>query len=97
MNLARYGLFAAPCVAFLAPAVGRADHHDEHARGHKHYDVRHGHNHDYPQRGLTVAVMPHGAQAVVWAGDRYWFHDGVWYRPHAHGFTASSSSPRRSA
>lgn len=84
MNLARYGLVATLCLTLLAPAVGWADRHDEH--GHEHYDVRHGHNHYYPARGLAVAVVPHGAHAVVWGGERYWFHEGAWYRPHGIGF-----------
>jgi hypothetical protein len=86
MNLARYGLVAALCCALVTPAVGRADHRDERDHGHEHYDVRHGHNHYYPEQGVTVRVVPHGARAVVWGGDRYWFHEGVWYRPRAHGF-----------
>jgi hypothetical protein len=86
MNLSRIGLVAALCIALLAPAVGRADHRDERDHGHEHYDVRHGHNHYYPQRGLEVRVVPHEARVVVWGGERYWFHDGVWYRPHGHSF-----------
>ena len=86
MKLTRYGLIAALCVALVAPAVGLADRRDDHDHGHDHYDVRHGHNHYYPERGFTVRVVPREARALVWGGSRYWFHDGVWYRPHGHGF-----------
>ena len=88
MNLTRYGLVAALSIALLSPGVGRAEHRDEHdhGHGHEHHDVRHGHNHYYPQRGFEVHAVPREARVVVWGGERLWFHDGVWYRPHAHGF-----------
>ena len=84
MRLARYGLVATLCLALLAPSIASADQHEEH--GHEHHDVRHGHDHYYPERGFTIAAVPRGAHAVVWGGEHYWFHEGVWYRPHAHGF-----------
>jgi hypothetical protein len=86
MNLTRLGLIATLCAALLAPAVGLADRPDEREHGHEHYDVRHGHNHYYPERGFRVRVVPREARVVVWGGQRYWFHEGVWYRPHGNGF-----------
>jgi len=86
MNLVRLGLVTAVCIALLAPSVGVADRHDERDHAHEHYDVRHGHNHYYPERGLRVSVLPHEAHAVAWGGGHYWFHEGVWYGPHGHGF-----------
>ena len=86
MNVSRYGLVAVLCMAMLAPAVGQAERRDERNHGHEHYDVRHGHNHYYPARGAEVRVMPREARVIAWDGQRYWFHEGVWYRPHGHRF-----------
>jgi hypothetical protein len=86
MMLTRYGLVAALCLALSIPAVGQAERRDERDHGHDHYDVRHGHNHYYPERGREVRVMPREARVVAWGGERYWFHEGVWYRPHGHAW-----------
>jgi hypothetical protein len=88
MNLTRLSLVATLCIALMAPAVSQAQHHDErdHAHEHERYDVRHGHNHYYPERGFRVGVLPHEARMIGWHGERYWFHDGVWYRPFGGGF-----------
>lgn len=47
---------------------------------HEHVDARHGHNHSYPDLGVSVAAVPRGAYAERLGKDRYWFHEGVWYR-----------------
>ena len=86
MNLTRYGLIAALCVGLLAPVASQADHREERDHAHDRYDVRHGHNHYYPERGFRVHVMPREARVVVWGGERYWFHEGVWYRPFGRDF-----------
>jgi len=86
MNLTRYGLIAALSIALLAPTLSQADRHDDRDHRNEHYDVRHGHNHYYPARGFEVRAVPREARVVVWGGERLWFHEGVWYRPHGHGF-----------
>jgi hypothetical protein len=86
MNLTRYGLIATLSLALLAPTLSQADRHDDRDHRNEHYDVRHGHNHYYPARGFEVRAVPHEARVVVWGGERLWFHEGVWYRPHGHGF-----------
>jgi hypothetical protein len=48
----------------------------------QHYDTRYGHNHYYPEHGMSVAVAPHGGVPLAWHGDHYWYHGGVWYRPY---------------
>jgi hypothetical protein len=48
---------------------------------HKHRDMRHGHDHVYPDRGAIVRDLPHGAVIVNYAGVSYRFEGGVWYEP----------------
>ncbi len=86
MNLIRSVVIATLCVALLAPASGQADRRDDRDHAHQHYDVMHGHNHYYPERGFRVREVPHEARIVDWGGHRYWFHEGVWYGPQGHGF-----------
>lgn len=62
----------------------------ERERGHEHFDVRHGHNHSYLDRGVFVPAVPHDARLVAFGRDRYWFHDGVWYRPSGAGFIVAA-------
>lgn len=45
-----------------------------------HLDARHGHGHRYPDAGAIVTALPHGAYRVPFAGDKYWFQGGAWYR-----------------
>lgn len=50
--------------------------------GHREFiDSRHGHNHAYPARGQFIERLPNGYRAVVYGNSRYYFHEGVWYRP----------------
>lgn len=51
-----------------------------------HRDLRHGHDHSYPDRGAVVRDVPRGAIAVNYAGVAYRFHDGVWYEPRGPAF-----------
>ncbi|HEX8782277.1 MAG TPA: DUF6515 family protein [Steroidobacteraceae bacterium] len=48
---------------------------------HKHEDARHNHNHVYPDRGTVVRNLPASANVVNYAGQSYWFADGVWFEP----------------
>jgi len=50
-------------------------------------DARHNHNHVYPVHGHIVRTLPREHRAVVHGGARYYFHGGVWYRPHGPRFT----------
>jgi hypothetical protein len=51
-----------------------------------HRDARHGHQHDYPDRGAVVRDLPRGAAVVNYAGVSYRFSDGVWYEPRGPAF-----------
>jgi len=90
MRLEWTGLAATLCLALLAPAAAYADRHDDgRERGgheHEHYDTRHGHNHYYPNHGVEVRSIPRAAVVVERGGERYWFHEGVWYRPRGPRF-----------
>ncbi|MGV8059169.1 MAG: DUF6515 family protein [Smithellaceae bacterium] len=55
--------------------------------GHREFmDSRHGHNHVYLARGHYVERLPGGYRAVVYGRSRYFFHEGVWYRPYGSRF-----------
>lgn len=56
-------------------------------RQHEFRDARHNHNRVYPTRGHVVRTLPHEHRVVVHGGSRYYFHGGVWYRPHGPRFT----------
>lgn len=58
---------------------------EEHGSGH-HMDSRYGHNHAYPARGKHFDRLPGGYRTVVYDHSRYYFHEGVWYRPYGRGF-----------
>src|SRR4030088_1536614 len=85
-------LFAVPCVACLHPAhvyaqgdqERRAEEQTEPYR--KHRDIRHGHDHVYPDRGAIVRDLPRGSSIVNYAGLSYRFHDGVWFEPGGPAF-----------
>jgi hypothetical protein len=49
---------------------------------HEHFDARHGHSRYYAPHGAEIGALPHGAVEARFHDDRYWFHGGVWYRPH---------------
>lgn len=51
------------------------------------YDARYRHNHYYPARGYVMPVLPVGAISIVFGGDRFFFHGGVWLRPTGTHFT----------
>lgn len=44
-------------------------------------DSRHGHDHYYPPTGFEVAVLPSFHRVIVYRNEKYYFHDGIWYRP----------------
>lgn len=49
-------------------------------------DPRHHHDRFYPSRGLHVDRVPPGHVVVPYRNDRYYFRDGVWYRPSGSRF-----------
>ena len=49
-------------------------------------DSRYGHDHAYPERGQYVEGLPSGYRAVVYGKSRYYFNEGVWYRPEGRRF-----------
>jgi len=80
-SLMRRAAAAAVIAAALALPFGAGAEPGDRGRAHEHYDERHGHNHYYPERGLRVRELPREARPIAWHGERYWFHEGVWYRP----------------
>ena len=73
-------------VALCASAAALAQHHPESESYHQHIDARHGLNHPYADRGAVVHELPREALVVPHGSERYWFHNGVWYRPGAGGY-----------
>jgi hypothetical protein len=55
-------------------------------RQHQFFDSRYHHDHYYPSRGLYVNILPPRHRIVVFGGTRYYFFDGVWYRPRGGRF-----------
>jgi len=53
---------------------------------HEIIDSRHGHDHAYPARGQYSERLPNGYRAVPYGHSRYYFHEGVWYRPEGGRF-----------
>jgi hypothetical protein len=49
-------------------------------------DERYHHDHYYPPRGYLVPVLPRGSISVGFGGGNYFFHGGVWFRPHGGRF-----------
>jgi hypothetical protein len=65
------------------------DHRDDHGHGHTHVvvserviDNRYHHDHYYWPHGHEVEVLPHAAVTVHFGGGPFYYHEGVWYRPH---------------
>lgn len=50
-------------------------------------DARHNHNRVYPSHGHVVRALPHEHRVFHHGSARYYFHGGVWYRPHGPRFT----------
>ena len=49
-------------------------------------DQRFQHNHYYPPSGRIVATVPSGAVTVSFGSGQFYFHSGVWFRPHGGRF-----------
>lgn len=55
-------------------------------QGRDHLDARHGLNHAYLEPGARLQAVPPTAVAVPHGQQRYWFHDGTWYRHERGGY-----------
>lgn len=53
------------------------------------FDQRHRHDHYYPPRGYLAPVLPAGALTIGWGGANWFFHGGVWFRPHGGRFVVA--------
>jgi hypothetical protein len=84
MNRPLSGLVVALCLATLTPVSGFAEPERDHRQ--EHFDVRHGHNQYYPNRGVEIRGVPRDARFFDYRGARYWFSGGVWYRPRGPRF-----------
>lgn len=62
-------------------------HADDRGFGHHEFiDLHYGHDHAYPARGLYIERLPRGYREVVYGNARYYFYEGVWYRPAGRRF-----------
>ena len=79
----------AALVACLLPITASAQRHaavvaaseEQTEPYHKHRDIRHGHDHYYPDRGAIVRDLPVGTIGTSYAGVSYRYHDGIWLEP----------------
>ncbi len=83
----RFPIFVAVLIALPCAGVQAQDRRGHERAGsvefrspHWHYDDRFHHAHYYPAYGYSIAVLPTGAITVGFAGGRYYFHGGVFYR-----------------
>jgi hypothetical protein len=53
-------------------------------------DERYHHDHYYPRLGVVVRDLPSGYRPFWFHGERWYFHDGVWYVPVVGGFRVAS-------
>lgn len=83
------GLMLAALSGIMLFGFIQATHAEGHGSGSvsgHHMDSRYGHNHAYPARGQHFDRLPSGYRTVAYGKSRYYFHDGVWYRPLGRGF-----------
>lgn len=85
-------LFATLFVACLNPTYSYGQSGEQHRSEeqlepyHKHQDIRHGHDHFYPDRGAIVRDLPRGTIGINYAGVSYRYHDGIWLEPRGPAF-----------
>ena len=68
------------CAALVASGSALAQRHGDGDAPHQHVDARHGLNHPYPDHGGELRSLPRSALVLPRGDERYWFHDGTWYR-----------------
>lgn len=90
-NTSRYftiGLMLAVLSGIMLFGLTQVVRADERGFGHREEfrDMGHGHDHVYPARGHYVEVLPGGHREVFFGKERYYFHEGVWYRPYGPRF-----------
>jgi hypothetical protein len=49
-------------------------------------DSRYRHDRSYPVRGRVFRELPRDRRVIVHGGSRFFFHGGIWYRPHGTQF-----------
>jgi hypothetical protein len=83
-------LVALACASGPAAAQERPDRHRPPPAARvpptPHLDQRHHHDHYYPPRGRVVPALPGGSIGIGFAGGNFFFHGGVWFRPHGGRF-----------
>ena len=67
-------------MALLASCLAGGLAAAEQGERHEHVDVRHQHNHSYPDHGVVIEKLPRSANRVRFGGERYWYDGGVFYR-----------------
>ena len=81
------GLMLAVLSGIMLCGLAQTAYAAERSSGHKMFmDSRHGHDHAYPARGEHIQRLPSGYRTIAYGKSRYYFHDGVWYRPFGRGF-----------
>jgi Family of unknown function (DUF6515) len=89
-NANRYltiGLMLAVLLGIMLIGLTQVVYAEERGFGrHEFMDSRHGHDHAYPARGHYVEALPSGHREVIYGNSRYYFHEGVWYRPYGARF-----------
>jgi hypothetical protein len=53
------------------------------------FDKRYNHNRYYPKRGHVVKKLPRHHRVIKHRRERYFFDDGIWYRPAVNGFVVA--------
>jgi hypothetical protein len=82
----------------LVSIAAYADRHDRderrnHSRNEMHYDTRFHHDRYYPHSGRIINVLPEHRHRVYYHDHDYYFHAGVWYRPHGSSFIVVAPPP----
>jgi hypothetical protein len=79
-------LFSLPAL-FVFGMAGYAHADNHHDSRHQYRDSRYHLDRSYPARGTLVQKIPRNHHIVLHKGARYYFHEGVWYRPQGPRFS----------
>ena len=81
------GLILGMLLGITLSGLTKAACAEERGFGHHEFmDSRYHHDHNYPIRGHFVDVLPGGHRVVMYGNSRYYFFEGVWYRPEGRRF-----------